>query len=296
METNPSHSTAYSRRIQIIKLLYENGPLTAAAIQNLIQPEMQRRRVNDALTRLTESGLISKRFNGMPLHGSGQFYQLSGKVKFQSELADLACVGRSVFQAPLIRNQELYHSLSCAYVAESLRRIFPEAEIVRDFRLREHPIAEDILLMDPKSLDTPLPDIMLCLYDSEGKEEVFVAVEVELSRKSHRRIRDKLQNYALGTKIDGMIWLCGEEVAMASIMRIWRSMKEDPARHARGYRDFFALFLEGHKPLFPEERMATAKGWACRLNDWIHILRTNAPANRTDALFQTTGLPPAQIS
>lgn len=296
METNPSRPAAYSRRLQIIKLLYENGPLTAAAIQNLIQPAMQRRRVNDALMRLTDSCIITKRFHGMPLHGSGQFYQLSSKEKFRYELANCVDIAPNSFRPPLIRNQELYHSLTCAYVAESLRRIFPEAEVVRDLRLREHPIAEDILLMDPKNLETPLPDIMLCFYDSKEMNEVFIAVEVELSRKSHARIRDKLQAYTLGTEIDGMIWLCGEVVSMESIMRIWRSMKNETVRRANGYRDFFALFLEGHKPLFPEERMATAKGWSCKLNDWIHILRNHEPSTRTDTLFQTKGLPPAQIS
>lgn len=296
MENSPSRPAAYSRRLQIIKLLYQHGPLTAAAIQNLIQPAMQRRRVNDALMRLTDSGIVSKRFHGMPLHGSGQFYQLSSKEKFRCELADYVGVARNSFRAPMIRNQELYHSLTCAYVAESLGRIFPDAEVIRDLRLREHHIAEDILLMDPKDLETVLPDIILCFYDEKDKEEIFVAVEIELSRKSHKRIRDKLRAYSLGTKIDGMIWLCGEEVSAETIKRIWRSMKKEIISQSYGYRDFFTLFLEGHKPLFPDERMATATGWSCKLNDWIHVLRANETSKRTDELFQTTGLPPAQIS
>lgn len=299
MESNPSRPAPYSRRIQIVKLLFENGPLSSATIRNLIQPTMRRRRVNDALMRLTESGVVTKRFNQLPLHGSGQLYQLSSKEKFRIELADCVGVARSSFRPPVIRNEELCHSISCAYTAEWFRRVFPDAQVVRDLRLLDQAEAEagDILNidLDDKSSEYILPDILMSFKEDIKKPEVHIAIEVERSRKSHKRIREKLRRYMLGTEIDGMIWMCGDEVNPEAIMRIWRSLKEEIPHRGKDYHDFFAMFYQGEKPLFPEERMATSKGWACRLSDWIHILRTTDAPTRSDSLFQEKGLPPTNL-
>jgi len=66
----------YDRGRQILKILSVDGPLSVRALNAIIEPKMPRRRLCDALKRLYDNGLTTKR--RMNIFGdAAAFYQTS---------------------------------------------------------------------------------------------------------------------------------------------------------------------------------------------------------------------------
>ncbi len=54
------------RGTQILRLLFQHGPLSHRAIQRLIEPEIKPRRLQAVTKRLREQGLIHRRYDSLP--------------------------------------------------------------------------------------------------------------------------------------------------------------------------------------------------------------------------------------
>lgn len=278
-------ASAYSRGPQILGLLYEHGPLTNWGIRELIKPDMDARRVRDAMARLLERGLVLRRFEALPKNMS-YFYQISAREEHRKEIAELIGVEESKLKDLRVRDQELYHSMDCAVWVESLKRMFPEGKVIRDFRLHSNPRWKEILLMDFDDFELK-PDILLHLPKTAESPEVNIAFEIERSRKSPKRIERKLRKFAMATRIDGLIYATNDEGIQDLVRKIWLT-KNSSDRLRIGHYDQNFLMFASNKPYWMNHDlfMFTAAQSARALGPWMSVLRKYERNDRRDKYFE----------
>jgi hypothetical protein len=271
------------------------GPLNAAAIEALLDPPIARRRLNDALSRLIQRGIVVKRFQNLFQTSHDQYYQLSARKECQAEIGDVIGMDPNIFRIPRVRNQDLYHSIGCAHLAESLRKNFPMAEVVREFHLLEHPVGKTTHLSSLEGENQILPDMLLTFPEDEEHREVNIAFEFERSKKAMQRLGRKMYRYASWTRVHGVVWMCEESTIQRDLCKSWNRQKERVPSLSRIRFDHFHLFTTNPKVFHSEDRMFNAKGDAIRLSHWIDVNRSKLNHPVTDEHFRATSEAPAHL-
>ena len=77
----------YDRGKQILKLLALHEPLSVRGLSQMLEPQIDPRRLRDALSRLYAKNLITKR-NDRVFGGSGTFYQISRDQKARERISE----------------------------------------------------------------------------------------------------------------------------------------------------------------------------------------------------------------
>ena len=271
----------YSRGPEILRMLYNHGPMSIRGLNRIIPGKMDYRRIADALARLHEGGFVVRRFDSLPKN-AGHFYQLSHRKEIRAELAKVVGVPEDQLRAPQIRDQELYHSQACAIWAERFKASYPEARVIRDFQIRRDEEAQNILLNKPHAPDL-IPDILIFFPKRQYEERVVIAVEIERSRKSNERVVEKLWRISTQCRLDGVLYVCDYQ----SITDVYRHLYNTRVREKFlriNYRKNYLMFGRDDYLLFNcnEERT--------NLRGWIAYLSTTSRDARRDAQF-----PPSAI-
>lgn len=285
--------SAAKRGPQIIKLLNTHGPLNAAAIQGLIDPPIERRRLNDALARLARRGIVVRRFQNLFQQTHDQYYQLSARKELQAEIGDVIGMDPNIFRIPRVRNQDLFHSIGCAHLAESLAKAFPVAEVVREFHIQEHPAGKSTHLSSLEGEKQLLPDMLLSFPEDEKLQEVNIAFEFERSKKAPLRLGQKMYRYAAWTRVHGVVWMCEDQSIQRDLRKSWLRQERDRLLSVRNRFDHFHLFTTNPKVFRSDDWMFNAKGEPIKLEQWIDVLRTKGLIPLKDEHFRATSQAPA---
>lgn len=253
---------------QILRLLYEHGPMSVRGLSAVLEPKIHPRRLRRALQRLGNSGMIEKRFDSM-FRGAGVFYDIAEEYK----------IPRS------IRRPELLHSETCAVWAERLKRMFPNALIIRDYHLRGRKDAERALIAEGSELER-LPDLLLLAPCEHSKYPVAVAFEIERTHKSASRLVEKLKKYARGSKLDGVVYLCPKGSIGRRVRTIFESRVLAKAHLIKQYGNHFLLFSEGISGDYNDSlTIQNVSGDDVSLQDWMQVLKRIPPHSRRDSSF-----------
>jgi hypothetical protein len=104
------------------------------------------------------------------------------------------------------------------------------------------------LRSDPRfrDLDGIQPDGILVVKDQNGAE-LFYAIELEISKKTPERYREKLLGYYLARGIDGVLYICSTPQIAAVVARADREIRRD--------RDSIVRFLSEQDALAATEKM-----------------------------------------
>ena len=275
----------YERRAHLLRILADHGPLSIKGVSAFVNPPMTRRRIRDALKRTYKAGLISKR-NDRIFGGAAIYYQVSREPKAREEVASILKVHPDTIRTQCPRHQELLHWESCAILTELLRRLFPDAEVLRDFQLGSHPRALNLLLARKYELDLR-PDMFILFPASQGFAQTSVAVEYERTQKSDKRLREKLTTYASETRVDGMVYICESDTISQRLMMLYRSKVLERSPRIRHYgANFFMLTSVGLRGTDGKFLVVNAEGKYVDLVRWIQLLRTTPSASRRDLGLQ----------
>ncbi len=280
-----NHSVAYSRAPQILQLLYEYGPLSVKGLETILRPRISKRRLQEALLRLYEKGLIIRRFEASPF--SRQYYELSQSARMRDEINRLTGIPTDRLLQPYFRSQELLHSEECAFWASYLKSTFPEADVVRDFRIKNHKEICDTLLMEKDNMEI-LPDIVLYFPKNFGSHSVTIPFEVELSRKSDIRLIRKLSKYCTATLADGVVYLCHKNTVVDTIRSIYEKSVTAKSHRINHYRNLFLLF--GNRSFDAntlEPKLFSVNSEAVSLKAWVQALRGIQNTKRRDLKLTT---------
>jgi hypothetical protein len=196
----------HDRAKQILGLLKEHGPLPTSALQLIMTPSIQPRKLRLAISRLVKNKMVvlrNVRFTGAVL----RYYQIDQSLKsclLTSKL--LGCDEADLLQ-PYFRHREYLHNDGLSLLATKLKALYPEAEVIRDFKIHQHDEALRII-QHKINQDYLIPDLLIRIKNQASTKDVWIAIELEKSRKDDRRLIHKLRKYAAKTHVDGVIYFC----------------------------------------------------------------------------------------
>lgn len=266
----------------ILRLLAEYSPLTIEMISKMLEPTPRKKSVRKAV------GVLRKRELVDMVVGNGKtfFYQLHQSSPNRKAVELKLAGNQSITQRPLLRKQEWVHNEWSDFWALIVKRAFPEVQIVREHDIDSHEIAKSILRHDGEELDL-MPDLLLIFpATSADQQKVSIALEIERTRKSNKRIQRKLKKYIFETHLDGLIYICDSGRLSETIRMLYEQKTIERAHKKSGYANNFFLFSDsmsaGANPL---ETFYNAAGQSTSLHNWIPTLRSTKMTLRRDLKF-----------
>ena len=230
------------RTKEFLRLLKDQGPLTAKAISLMVNPPMRDKKVYEALYRLRKRGLVklrSEKVVGRPC----SIYQLNQDLRAREITSNLLGVHEDTLLQPHFRYREILHNDGCALLVSNLKKHFPEAIIVRDFEFNTSSIAQKIMLTNEYDRDLK-PDVLLIFKGHETKRLTSISFEVEKTRKDNKRLKAKLKKYASQSRIDGLVYICDEERIKEALIDNFKYNVLPKALRIKHYSDYFLMFTD----------------------------------------------------
>jgi hypothetical protein len=218
--------TTSTRADEVIRLLAAHEALSFGALKALLVPEISEKRLRRVVSALVNEGVIRRRL----------FHLSGGKAVF-FELADPLRSDRGIGS---VHNSLLIHNDLCAFTVETLQRMLPEAICVREYAIPRSATLRGVMKYQEKSRDS-LPDILLALPAETGGQPAFIAVEIERSVKSSKRLLKKFTKYASQTRLDGVLYLSDDDRVLSVLRQRYREQAAGRARRVGHYRDLFFL-------------------------------------------------------
>lgn len=261
----------YSRRLDVLRVLLEHGALSSRGMREIIVPTISERALQYATKRLRDHKFIIRRMDYLP-ENVGYFFQLSQRKKYREQVSQLLGVTAESLWKPKIRNQELFHSEECAIWKHRLKQMFPNAQLIRDIDIPADPRMDRVLLPLKRKFRL-LPDLILRLPKLNGNGDINVAIEIEKTRKSNRRLLIKFNKLASGTRLDGVIYINDNDALAETLRKVYCANTLKSAPRISHYGNNFMLFSNGQYATgATEPKMFNAALQNVSLREWIHFL------------------------
>ncbi len=135
-----------------------------------------------------------------------------------------------------------------------------------------------------------LPDVLMILPSETGPEPTYIAVEVERSVKSVKRLAKKFSKYALRTKLDGVIYLSEDDNVLRTLSDRYQTDIAPTGLRVRHYKDHFLLTAScPTKQVFDLGNLRNSLNAPVSLNRWMHLLTTTPMLKRREIAFLESG-------
>ncbi|MBK9322391.1 MAG: hypothetical protein IPM97_05465 [Bdellovibrionaceae bacterium] len=267
---------------EVLRLVRNHGPISIDMLQKMTQPEMSKKNLRKSLQVLRTKHLI----DSLNANYQTTYYQISQSLPSRLASAQILGLTTEEIVRPLLRRQDWFHNQWCEYWALSIKRQFPEAEIVREHSIGSHAVAQRVLQLQQRDFDL-MPDFLLIFPKTETSEATYIAFEIERTRKSDKRILRKFRKYLNGTKIDGLIYICDSGRLSETIRLLYQTKLQEQSHRVKHYGDHFFLFadsLEGGGPTLA--RLFNAKTQQVSFNNWCGYLLSTKWTKRRDENFK----------
>lgn len=269
----------YSRGKQVLKTLSDHGPLSHRGLTYILQPKMKSRRLRDALQRLKKHGFVQTKTESVS--GNTQFFRLTHNSHILRHLKDKYNISPAYDILP----RELAHSEGCAMWAESLKRVFPEAVILRDYNFASNNLAAEVLLLERGDFESR-PDLLISL-PAKVSQKITIAVEFERTKKSDARLLKKIRKYTNESRLDGVIYICSTDTIGDRIKMIYRSQVLSKTQRIEHYGEYFFMFSDR---FFPADTippsLTSSSNRNISLTDWMTTLSKGYLTARRDVQFE----------
>lgn len=272
------------RRRQILRVLYEHGPLSLRALQEVVEPKMSIRSVQHTVKRLCDKNLVVRRFHTLPKN-VGNYYQLSQSDEARQKNSKLLALCPDQLIQPHVRTPELLHSEACAVWSRYFTDLIPGVAVVRDFHFMKYPKIMEALHATTNDLELR-PDLVLVIPTKPEKGNLFVAVEIERTRKTRNRLAWKIRKLALQSKLDGVIYVCDKNSIAEKIRIIYSSNFMQKAHTINNYGHHYFLFSSsGLSPSGFTPRFTNTESKLIYITNWLQVLATTPKEDRLDSQF-----------
>lgn len=277
------------RSIQVLEKLREHGPLSTAALQEVLRPEISRRKLQEVTARLVKSGLLYSIDASYSKQGS-KVFELRRSLGSRQIIAKKLNIKIEELEYCYVRQWEQRHGEECARWAEFFKRKYPHATVTKDWEIKKDSFLRERVL--PSNADRDLyPDIVVSFRDKSLTSKVVFAVEVERSFKKTERLLRKTRSLFLGNQLDGVIFVCAGTGIEESVRRSF--LKNNPKSSLRigAYADYFLMLSQFGESLNRDEiLLSNASKKVCSLDQWVHALCSRPAHLRKDTDFIGTGL------
>lgn len=282
-----------SRRIQVLAIIHEHGPLSLRTLQKIVTPAISLRRLQETTKRLCERGLLVRHIESLSRKGE-YVYQLGRSVSARNKICSLLHVERKELEQVTGRGKELAHTEQCALWAELFKLVFPEAKVIRDLAICRNLKAKDDFTPEKYSLDL-VPDILLEFPKQPGLEKVMLGIEIERTLKSKVRLADKLRRLVTRTQLDGVLYICeGGEIETA-VQSIFLGQNHKKSRRIGQYANNFLLFFNRSVDKVSSLDCLNAESKVVALRKWVTVCRSTPLHQRRETQFYFPASPRWEI-
>ncbi len=228
-------NVAYTRSWEVVRLLHLYALTPLFIIQHLIQIDTKCEKLRGVLLRLLKKNFISK------------------------------CV-RKLTALREIYYQKTSCEITLKLVAKSMKVYVNELKLPYFKRAK-------LLLLSFQEKDI-YPDLLLVFPKKDINPSVGVAVEIERTRKSSKRLLKKISKYTNRTLIDGVLYVCEKENISSIIMGIYKSKVMLKSYRIQHYeKNFLALFYSICANKTPNDEMFNGDSKSILFPNWMKYLR-----------------------
>jgi hypothetical protein len=270
------------RNGEILKLIADHGPMTIDMLARLTQPAMAKQYIRKTLAILRRKTLIEQAIADR----HSIYYQLSQSKFSRDSSKNKLHVPAQDFERPLFRKQEWLHNQWTEYWICLLKRLYPDAEFIRELEIHNSELARRVLMVG-READDLLPDFLLIFRSDLQSEPTCIAFEIERTRKSNQRILQKLSKYINSTTVDGLIYVCDSGRLSETIRLLYQTRATAKSTRIAHYRENFFMFCDsmdgGGLSL---SRTFNSNAEPIKIEEWCRLIRETKWTKRRDSDFK----------
>jgi hypothetical protein len=269
-----------NRGKQILSTLFQNGPLSSSTLRAVIEPGMSVGKMNAAIRRLRNLGLVRNRHSSVSQH-VGRFVELATGIGHRKVLSQVLDVPLEKFETIPGNTEALEHWQECTIWGRYFEKRFPGCRVIRDYELLREPLIQEESYLKADEADL-LPDLIIRFprTDLVGAP-LYVGIEIERSRKSKKKLRQKLRRYAAQSRLACVLYICSRPGVAEPLTRVYTSRVRSEVVRVESYSENFLLISDGKKLAAHDSiGVKNALGSAFSFDEWIHFLRTRKMAER----------------
>lgn len=263
----------WGRGRQILKLLYEHGPLSSRGLQAIMNPPITKSGVKQAIRCLKRRKLIMVNQSGLKSFGAN-YYQLSVTSETRPEVSRMLGLPMAALEKPQVINPDMGYTQECAVWATWFGIMFDEAKVARDIHYKSDPSFKMPFAMT--SVNWRLrPSILMCIPGKVENQIVTVSIDVDKQYPSAERIVEKLKKLRESKALNGCIYIARTDI-IAGVLSTLRDYKDHRNRSLLShFDDNFFLFSNGQWSVSEKAPvMVNAYAQPVSLYEWINNLRT----------------------
>ena len=274
---------------EILLALKTYGPLSTRSLCFILNVN-SKNKVRFSLKTLYSLGLVQK-ISFRQEQDYGNYFYLDSRLDRRIIISDLLKCNINDLNTICVRHVELPHEQRCARVHHSLKTMFPNAKIYRDYELDKYKISEKVFpcLSSEKRV---YPDVLLHFVDhSREYGECFIAFEIEESLKSKKRIMDKLNTYSSQSLLDGVLYISTKSNITETVRNVFSSKILMQNMRIKHYGLNFLLFQNQNLKdlgLLPEA--FNLEGSNVKISEWAALLMRTYNVERRNSQFKNQSL------
>ena len=210
------------------------------------------------------------------LHSYAVFYQINQSKENLESLSLLMNRDCNFLKQKYVRMKELLHEQACARLHFYLNHKFPHASISRDWQKYKGIYSE--VFCDGLG-ERPRPDLLMRVplktpFERNENAHARIAIEYEKSRKTIKRIQEKLDCYVYEAYLDGMIWLVDDDSLGDLIKTIYDYQRKNSSRVSHYFEEYALIGRSGKNIEESLSNLHMINGKKVELEDWVHWLQS----------------------
>lgn len=259
----------YKRRAQIIVLIHSYGILSSSALQRLLKPKIDKRRLRVALDRMQKRKLIYKRAFG-PFGKGMHYYQLHPSERSQPVIAASLKASNAELGRPQARFEDPMQCQVVAIWAERIKHDLPAAHVVPRVHFRNDPIANAILPAEKMRL-VHQPEILVSIKDSETARPLNIFISLDPWTGGQSMPLEKIKLLAENAQVDGVLHIASHEDLVPQVANSDRQRWK--CARFKHYAGSFLTFSsaetyvesDGIRLITHDRNIMTLSGWVQRI-------------------------------
>lgn len=289
------------RQIEILTLLAKYGVLGTRDIRLLLKESVADNRLRESLQSMEARGYICRLAlgtGGRPMN----YWMLPDEDTAKGRALQVSGLKLKFFRNKRVRYSHIPHESFCTYVHASIERQMPSLLVYREATNHFNTLPDHLLSEKAKEngytpdlcIGVPSPTANIA-HSNKGYR--WIAVEVDRTMRSKKRIAQRLNIYTKHTAFSGLLYLVPSESAVRSVMEIYESRGGKNSFRLRGTSDSFLCVGTTENQLFDVSRKPVAvDGKVLSMGTWLSLFSISEAHERDKIFAQLIGYTTGKVS
>lgn len=274
------------RQNEILSLLARYGVLTTNNLTELLDSRISHSFLRSILYDLENNNLLRRlRFK------SGHCWAISSNTESILEVLKRTNTPKNLLRTKNLHWSAFPHESSCTTIQASLERSLPEVETFREGTLKFKELPSHLMSERVKQ-NGYTPDLVLKVAvenkNDSSAQSVFryIAVEVDRTQRSKRRISQRANIYSRHTSFSGLLYFVPNIKNVASFQQIYKSRGAmDSIRLRGGEKSFLATTAIADSLFDAKDLIVNTLQGEQSLCDWVALI-ARFETHKRDAAVQ----------